>query len=139
MKEFAKVVEVLSDGRAVVEVNRSTACENCASKCMVSNKTLQVRAYADNHGGAKAGDIVAVEMDLGNALYASLILYGIPILSFFAGAFLGFYGLYKFVPLSQDLCGVLLSLAFTGASWFIIRALDRAGAFKKTVKMRILS
>jgi positive regulator of sigma E activity len=138
MREFAKVVETLEGGRAIVEVERSAACENCASKCMVSKSALNVRAEASNAAGAKPGDVVQVEMGLSSALFASFVLYGVPIACFLAGSFAGYYYLWRLLPISQDACGFLCGIALTALACAAIRALDKKGLFRKKAQITIL-
>lgn len=48
---------------------------------------------ADNDVGADIGDTVEIELETVNLLSASLIAYGLPLLSLMLGIFAGYFGL----------------------------------------------
>ena len=138
MKEIALVTEILSEDRAKVQVSRSTACENCASKCMVSEKNLVVEAEVENIKGKTVGEKVMVEMELKGLLSASVIMYGIPLVMFFAGCFLGYYAIAGLIGISNDICAFLTGCVFLAVTYYFIRFFDKKGLFKERYDIRIV-
>ena len=137
MREKALVTKLKDNNIAVVEVQRSTACESCGA-CSVGKEKLVVTAEVENKVNAKVGDEVNVEMEFSGVLSASLIMYGSMFVAVMAGCILGFYGLAKFIPLDENLVGFLTGAVFMAADFFIIKAYDKKGAFKEKFKIRII-
>lgn len=137
MKEVAKVIEIKSNKRAVVEVERTTACGECG-KCSVGKKNLSVKAEVDNPFDAKIGDIVEVEMQFGDVMGASLICYGIPLLLFLLGCALGNYVLAPLFSLNKDLCSIGMGAFMLVVSYLGIRHFDKKGAFKERFTIKIV-
>ena len=136
MKETALITEILPGNKAKVQVSRSTACENCASKCMVSEKNLTIEAVVGNAAGRAVGDKVKVEMELSGLLSASLIMYGIPLVLFFIGCFSGYYAAGA-AGLNADICAFAGGILMTAAAYIGIRHFDKKGAFKQRYDIRI--
>ena len=136
MKETALITEILPDNKAKVQVSRSTACENCASKCMVSEKNLTVEAVVSNAAGRSVGEKVMVEMELVGLLSASVIMYGIPLILFFIGCFSGYYAAGA-AGLNADICAFAAGIVLMAAAYIGIKHFDRKGAFKQRFDIRI--
>ena len=74
------VVKKTENNFAYVAVNRVSACgENCAH-CKGGCTPSNVTAKAENPIGAEAGDSVKIETDTGKVLFASFVLYIVPVL-----------------------------------------------------------
>ena len=83
-------VEALSGEIAVISVVRESACSGDCHKCAgcgAVTQTLQIRGI--NRIGARKGDKVYVESSTGPVLWATVLVYLVPILTFFAGSVLG--------------------------------------------------
>ncbi|NLZ52210.1 MAG: SoxR reducing system RseC family protein [Thermoanaerobacteraceae bacterium] len=75
--------------RVQVEIRRSTACDGCKG-CSVGRNGKPLRVWAKNSIGARVGQTVEIELSAATFLSATLIAYGIPLLAFLLGIFLGF-------------------------------------------------
>ncbi len=74
------VVKKIEENVAFVTVNRVSACgENCAH-CKGGCTPSSVTAKAVNSVGAAVGDAVKMETDTNKVLFASFILYIVPVL-----------------------------------------------------------
>ena len=83
-------VESVCGNVAVVSVLRESACSGDCHKCSgcgAVKQTLQIRAV--NTIGARIGDRVYMESSTATVLWAAVFVYLMPIVSFFAGYFLG--------------------------------------------------
>ena len=83
-------IEAVSDGIAVISVVRESACSGDCHKCAgcgAVTQTLQIRGI--NLIGAVKGDKVYVESSSGPVLWATALVYLVPILTFFLGYWLG--------------------------------------------------
>lgn len=93
MVQTATVTKLLTNGRALVEVRRQSACGHDCSKCgggcseLVAKST--VTAEAENRCRAQVGDTVQVESDSRQILGIAAIVYFVPLITFFVGYFLG--------------------------------------------------
>ena len=101
MTEKATVVEIKDKSRAIVEVQRSSACEGCHKKaengecsvCSLLGGDKAFRAEVLNPVGARIGDVVTVESSGGRMLFYAALIFIFPILLslaayFAAGCFL---------------------------------------------------
>lgn len=137
MRETAVVMSV-ADNKAIVSVQRSTACANCGAKCMIGKDNLTVKAEVDNIMGAKPGDTVNVELEFSSVLSASFIAYGIPFAAFILGCIFGFYVLSRYINISRDILALLSGLILIAGSYLLIRYLDKKGAFKQRFSIKIV-
>lgn len=92
MISTAKVIKILNDDIAVVEVSRQTACasdchSDCASYHACSKTSKTVVSYAKNTIDAKIGDIVKVSSKTSTIILNAIIVYVLPIILFFCGYF----------------------------------------------------
>ena len=91
MTREVQVRRVLDGGYAEVVMERPTACSgdchHCAGGCTAAREIMVVRAK--NLIGAKAGDVVLLELSARQLLKISLLVYFTPIVLFFLGWFLG--------------------------------------------------
>ncbi len=125
LREEGTVVAVRGD-IAEVLMRRSRFCEGCGSCCvMVDTDTML--AEADNHVGAKKGDRVVVDLPARVSIRAAYILYGVPLLGFFAGIALG--GLLGMLVLGgfNVPLALLFAAAFLALSYILISRLYAPG------------
>lgn len=99
MKTVATVIE-LKGTAAVVETERTSACEGChktaegkeCSVCSLMGSGRKMRSVAENRVSAKVGDRVIVETETSRVLFYAALVFVLPILLavggwFFAGIF----------------------------------------------------
>lgn len=120
MQTTATVIE-LRDDRAIIEVERESACEGChksrdgkgCSICSLTGANKKFRATAINRIGAEVGERVLVSSDTSKVLGYSAIVFLLPLVVGFA-----FYFLSELVTQIEWIrCAALLSgflLAFLG-------------------------
>ena len=82
------VVEKVEPGWAWVKTKRSSACSSCASRshCMTQGADQMV-VKAQNTAQAKKGDEVELYLSSGTKLKGTAIVYLLPVLGIFVGAF----------------------------------------------------
>lgn len=86
MQKTGVVKEVCEDGFALVQVIRKSACSGDCSHCGgCASFQQELTVKAVNGIAAKVGDRVLLESDSGAVLGAAVLVYFLPILSFFAG------------------------------------------------------
>jgi positive regulator of sigma E activity len=129
-----KVKEV-RDGWVHVEVFPRADCQGCTacSGLMTDGKPQAkvVRALAETVT-PKVGDEVRLEVDPGYGSLAAFLVFGLPLVGFFVGVFLGGYipGWLGWSPLGEGwalVCG-LIGLFIP---WFILAGLSSRGHFRK--------
>lgn len=89
MVEIGKVIDI-ENGNAKVYVARHAACGDCGA-CQIGKDNLNMMLTAENNIGAKIGDFVQIELLTENFLFASFILYGIPLIALILGISCGYY------------------------------------------------
>ena len=83
------VVEEIASQKAVIRIQKGSACAGCESRgsCMVmADKTVLVEVV--NKLEADVGDIVELGMPSGSLMKLSLLVYFFPVIGFVAGAFI---------------------------------------------------
>ena len=126
LREEGTVMAVHGD-TAEVLLRRSRACEGCGSCCVLVDGDTML-AEAANDIGARKGDRVVVDLPAKVSIRAAYILYGIPLLAFFAGlAVGGLVGYYLFdwgfnVPL-----GLIFGIGFLALSYILLSRLYAPG------------
>lgn len=91
MQQKAIVKELAGRHGAVVAVERRSACSGDCDSCHgCSHQTETVMVNAQNHAGAKPGDLVQVESASGRVLGLAVLLYIMPILLMIVGYLLPF-------------------------------------------------
>ena len=123
------VVREVKDGRATVVFERTEACKACGACTKVGAQEVMV--VVDNTENAKPGDTVAVAMDGGTVMSASLIMYGAPLLGLIAGV-----GIPMLLGADQIVCAVVGLVAAFGA-YGVIRLFEPKLSKKKRFKHRM--
>ena len=89
MVETGKVISINGDIARVL-IARHTACGDCGA-CQVGKDNLNMVLTTENTIDAQLGDDVQIELNTENFLFASFILYGIPLLALILGISSGYY------------------------------------------------
>lgn len=129
MLETVKVIQTVGTTAKVV-MERGALCGDCG-KCMVGRKNLTVTAVVKNEIGAKVGDSVLAEMTLGGVLSASAIMYGVPLVFFLIGCFIGYSFVGNFIGINENIASVLTAFVLLALSYIPIKILDKNGKFKE--------
>lgn len=88
IEQKARVTAILPDGMAEVTVVRASACSGDCHRCGGCGAVGQaVSAVAHNRIGAKDGDVVYVASKDNSVLWVAVLVYLLPLLSFFCGYF----------------------------------------------------
>ncbi len=87
--EVGKITE-LQDNKAIITLERKSACSGCHA-CEMSHDTQMMTMTALNECGGKIGDSVMVELVVDRLMFATFVLYGIPLITTVAGFFIGYY------------------------------------------------
>ena len=126
MKEYGTAIKV--QGRKVtVSVKRTAACDRCG-RCshpdiaFGDNGTLIVEAISE--GEIRPGDVVELEMDTGEFLKASFLVWMLPLLS--AGAGFGIGYVIGSSAGNGGLWGTVFSLAAAAVSFFWLHEYDKS-------------
>gem|GEM_PF-1310878 len=134
MQEQGIVVEIRDD-KAVVEIERSSACRGCRA-CYRSGEG-KMRAEALNDIGAEVGDKVGLDIASKSLLIAYSIVFLVPLSFLVCGFFLGSF-LANFIGgLDSQSFGFIMSFIFLGLSYLLIRKIDNKLASKKQFEPRI--
>lgn len=133
MQEVGTVVEVRDD-LAIVEVERSPACERCGV-CHHMLGTNKMVAEARNDAQAKVGEKVNLEIESKIFLTMAFVLYIVPVVFLIIGYFIG-STLVAFLqkPTYSQEVGILSGFIFLGFSYLIIRMIDRRAALSKQLR-----
>ncbi len=88
--EIGKITE-LQDNKAIISLERKSACAGCHA-CEMSHDTQMMTMTAINECDGKVGDSVMVELVVDRLMFATFILYGVPLITTVLGFFIGYYG-----------------------------------------------
>jgi len=135
MKERAIVVESKKN-LARVEIRRSSACEGCKA-CSVGRDGKPLRVWASNPIGARVGETVEIELGDKTFLSATLIAYGVPLLAFLLGIFLGFKLSTSLNISSTEPFALLVGLGLMAISFLIIHFITGREEVKTKYSSRI--
>lgn len=119
MREIGQVVEI-KDDLAKIQIKRTEACEKCGACDMGQSQMMETMAKNDIF--AKVGDQVEIEAESVNILKAAFILYGIPLVLFMTGTFLGYFTA-NLIGLSHwnNLIGFVVGVVFMLISYVSIK------------------
>jgi len=121
MREVGEVVRI-EDDRAVVRIQRSSACRHCGA-CSFGTKQDEMLLTLPNRLGAKPGDMVEVALESVHLLRASAITYLVPLVALILGVIIG-YVVGGYLAVDRQLAGAVLGLIFTALAFLLIRSLD---------------
>lgn len=91
MVSKAKIIRIIDENIAEVQVERFTACGHSCDTCGGCSKKDQfITTTANiNHNNIAVGDIVDVVSNTSNVLKGAVIMYILPLILFFVGYFVG--------------------------------------------------
>jgi sigma-E factor negative regulatory protein RseC len=141
MEQYGQVEEVLEDNRALVRVRQHFSCGNC--NCCggffgdpEKNKDTIVEAI--NPVGARKGQLVCLQANAGEILFAAFLLYLVPLIGFLLGLFAGrALAVSRTLAGNPDLWGLGAGLLLMISVFFILRGqegrLKRGERFKTII------
>ncbi len=141
MEETGLVIKI-EGNKAVIAVQRRSACEGCpaSSLCKPGDEGSVIEAI--NEAGAKIGDRVSVSLKAFSYLKGSIIVYGIPTICLIAGAIIGKEFFKDLINLDPELLSAAGGLGAFGISFLIVKLLSKRMEKKKEyipVVERVLS
>ena len=90
MTQTVRVQKLLEDGTAQVIHVRQSACSGDCHKCSGCGAAQEsLTLVAQNHVGARPGDLVVIKAQTGPVLAAAAVLYLLPLVLFFLGYLAG--------------------------------------------------
>ena len=127
------IVERVEHGWAWVKTKRSSACSSCASRqhCLTQGNDQMV-VKAQNTAGAKRGDEVELYLSSKTKLKGTAIVYLIPVLGIFVGAFSA-SPLSAAIGLNPSLGMAVFTLTGLVAAIFLMRYLANRMDSKQTL------
>ncbi|MTI61824.1 MAG: SoxR reducing system RseC family protein [Firmicutes bacterium] len=142
MEEIATVIKT-KDDKAEVKIVRHSACSKCKKKCSLAESHEQDELIVEvkNDVGVKKGDRVVLEMEERNVLFASLIVYLLPLVAMIIGYFVGNWAGLKLALQSGEGAGIIGTLLFLILSFLLIHLinpfLEKKTGFQPKIKKNI--
>lgn len=130
------IVEKVKNSKAMIRVNRTTACETCKShgSCQMEKRDIVVEVANDLQ--AKVGDMVELSMPDGAIVQLSAMVYLLPIIALIIGAFTG-------ASIGEALLWNASVSAVTGGAllmvivFFILKKLEKTPDFRQRFQAHI--
>ncbi|MCD6246107.1 SoxR reducing system RseC family protein [candidate division WOR-3 bacterium] len=120
MIEMATVIETYDNGTAKITIVPQDACKTCPLNGTCSNWVSRESLHyiVNNNIGASKNDTVKVEFSEKHLVTHSFIVYIVPLISLFLGAYIGkiFF---------SETVSILLGFAALGITFFIIALFDK--------------
>ncbi|MCK4353128.1 SoxR reducing system RseC family protein [candidate division WOR-3 bacterium] len=105
MEEIGRVVAI--SGKSVkVEIEPKDSCSSCAAKVFCNPSGKKMTAEVINELDAKIGNLVKIETTTKSTLFATFLLFILPLIAFGMG-----FGIIKWITTSENI-GVLGGLGF---------------------------
>lgn len=138
VEEEGIIVDVI-DGKAVVKTQRSGMCSECSAvkSChMEGEKDMMVEAR--NPVGAKIGQRVKISLASRSIIYASIIIYLVPLIFLFMGALAGrWIALYLNYSAREEFFEVTIGTMSLVASFLILKVynkkIEESSNFRPTI------
>lgn len=131
MKERAKVIEK-RDGKSLVEIIKTSACNQCDEKCMLAEDSHEIEAMevlVNDPIGAEVGNTVELEMGSKPILFSAFMVYLLPLIAIIVGYFAGSSWLNVFIS-NSEIAGILGSGLGFLLSFLLLKAIDRKAGSK---------
>ncbi len=122
------VVQGIEGEYALVQTERTGACDHCSSKemCGMGEGGDYAVVRALNTAGAKDGDTVKIEVPEKSFLKATFLVYMVPVISLVAGGIIG-GALHPYIgeSMTKDSLSALTALIFLVLSIFFVKSVSR--------------
>lgn len=139
MEELATVIGIKGN-QAEVKIVRYSACSKCEEKCSLaeSHEQDELIVEVENNIRVKKGEQVLLEMDERNVLFASLIVYLLPLGAMIIGYFVFSWFTLRMGFQSGEGAGIIGTLIFLFLSFLGIHLinpyLEKKTGFKPIIK-----
>ena len=119
--ETGLVKRIVND-RVLIECEGVSMCGNCLEKeqCGISGGNKKRGIWIDNVDGVAVGDRILFKIKERGIIYASFLLYAVPIIFLFLGMITG-YKLHSFFNIEVELAEVILGIAGLIVSFVFIK------------------
>ncbi len=111
--EVGQITEI-KDNKAIISLVRRSACGDCHA-CEMSHDQKEMIMTAINECDGKVGDKVAVELVVDRLMFATFILYGVPLITTVLGFFIGYY------VFNSEVISFSLGVVFMLITYFVIK------------------
>ena len=129
MVETGKVIKLKGD-RAVIRVDRKSACDNCRM-CAIKPKSPHIDIILKNEVNAKIEDWVEIEIDDHVVVKSSLVVYTIPLITAFFGLLIGF------LAFKEAAYQLIMFTGFLLVGFVVVFFIDKLIKNNKKYKQRI--
>ncbi|MEJ2470131.1 MAG: SoxR reducing system RseC family protein [Desulfuromonadales bacterium] len=129
IEENGTVVALKDDHTAIVSCQKSSLCENCATKdcCTLGDDNRSRQIEVKNGLGARVGDQVRIATTTRSFLQSSFLLYIVPLIALVIGAIAGLLIGERFdVGLDPNVMSAIFGMFFMVGSFVILRVGSRA-------------
>lgn len=123
-------VKHIADGKAVVEIERGTACAECHAECARIGETSTLRVEARDPIGVHVDQYVQLTIQNTSVLRASFVVYILPLCALIFGVLLGEYLGRTFGI--QNILEILVGFGCLGLSLFFVKFYD--ALFKRDIR-----
>lgn len=125
--EDSGIVKEVRNNSVVVEIERGGGCKSCSMHgfCM-KNVTSEIQIQTDLP--LEPGDKVQLDISAVGRVWASLLIFGLPLAMLFMGFLVANIWL-------SELISILLGFACMGLGFVIIRCLDTGAAKKLNIRI----
>lgn len=117
MSEVGKITEI-NGNKATILLTRKSACANCHA-CQMSHDEKEMVMTAINECGGKIGDNVKVELVVDRLMFATFILYGVPLITTVLGFGIG-YAIFK-----SEIMSFFTGIVVLFITYFVIRRFEK--------------
>lgn len=126
VEEEGIIVNVI-DGMALVKAQRSGMCGDCsASKSCHMEGETNMTIEARNSVDAKVGQRVKIALASKSVMYASFIMYLVPLISLFVGALAGRWVAIRLnYAINQEIFEAVMGIIFLAASFLILKVYNK--------------
>jgi len=131
------IIERLSGSKAVVRIQKSSACAACQSRgsCMEASGGDMV-VEIPNELGAEEGDFVEVSIPTGSFLTLSLLVYLFPVAALIFGAVAG-GGLAQAIQMNGTVLSIAGGVIGIGIAFYVLKRFDRSARAQKDFQPRM--
>jgi len=132
------IVKEIKGNKAIVKVERSSACRHCSARgsCGIDLDSQEVLIEVENRLHAKIGDKVELSVPSGSLLKMAALVYILPILSLLLGAYEGGKVALK-LGLSSSTGSILGALFLLIISFCILKKIDKIIRNRESYKIQM--